>query len=400
MRVPLLAGIILGGATIVGHTVFSDVVTGDFQAYYYGAQAAFDGESLYFDRGYEGGYYIYPPVTLVYFALYSELPFLAGYGLHTLVSVVVATLVARATIDVIRRHTTLTTADAVLVWAFFLFSSCAIASLSLGQVNILILGLIVLGYLQLERGQSLRSGASFAVAATPKLFPTLLGVYLLANRNWRATAAAITTGVGGIVLGAALFGVGLTENFFLWLVRDQGIKTDGLSANTVPPADLFIVTLARPLANFFPTFGFWEYLLLSITILAVPLAYVYTGSYRYDRLVGLLATLVAMVVIIPPQLIYGLFIYFPLLVLYYAVEDTATRLLFGSSLILVNFTFVPEMLSNGLQALPIPTVAVTTLIDAVSVVLQFASVPLIGLVAALIGCVRHRYVVGGSVGDG
>jgi hypothetical protein len=308
MRVPLLAGIILGGATIVGHTVFSDVVTGDFQAYYYGAQAAFDGESLYFDRGYEGGYYIYPPVTLVYFALYSELPFLAGYGLHTLVSVVVATLVARATIDVIRRHTTLTTADAVLVWAFFLFSSCAIASLSLGQVNILILGLIVLGYLQLERGQSLRSGASFAVAATPKLFPTLLGVYLLANRNWRATAAAITTGVGGIVLGAALFGVGLTENFFLWLVRDQGIKTDGLSANTVPPADLFIVTLARPLANFFPTFGFWEYLLLSITILAVPLAYVYTGSYRYDRLVGLLATLVAMVVIIPPQLIYGLFI--------------------------------------------------------------------------------------------
>lgn len=393
VRAPLVASLGLGAAALVGHVFFSDVVAGDFEAYYYGTRAALDGEAVYLNEQYSGRYgdFIYPPVTLLYFAIYAPLPFEIAYGLQAVVSVVAAGYAAWATVRTIRNHRNLSRTDSVLVGLFFLFSACSLAALSLGQINVVLLALLVFGYRRLAGDDQRTAGASFAVAAIPKLFPGFIGLYLLSRRAWRAVASAIVVGAGGMVLGAVVFGFDLTRNYFVWLLTNRGIKTGALAAGTPPDEDLYVVTLARPLANLFPSLDFAGYFALSLLVLLPVLGYVYAGgSGVRDDLVAFLATLAAMVILVPPQLIYGVFIYFPLVVLYYLTHDRRRRAVFGAALVLVNVIFVPDQFATALSALSLPSPVVADAMGVVRPVLGFASVPLLGFLAALLGCVHHR----------
>ncbi|WP_254269479.1 glycosyltransferase family 87 protein [Halorussus aquaticus] len=377
----------------MGHVLFSDVVAGDFEAYYYGTKAALDGDALYLNEQYSSqhGEFIYPPVTLLYFAVYTLFPFTIAYGIQLVVSLVAASYAAWAAVQTIRTHRSLSRTDSVLIGLFFLFSACSLAALSLGQINLLLLALLVFGYRRLADNEQLAAGASFAVAAIPKLFPGLLGLYLLSRRAWRAALSAIAVGVGGMLVGALVFGYELTRNYFVWLVTNRGIKTGTLSASTPPSEDLYIVTLMRPLANVFPSLDVSGYFVLSLVLLLPVLGYVYAGvSGVRDDLVAFLATLVVMVILVPPQLIYGVFIYFPLVVLYYLTHDHRRRAIFGVSLVLINVIFVPEQFATALQALSLPSPFVADVIGVVRPLLGFASVPLLGFLAALLGCVVHR----------
>lgn len=59
------------------------------------------------------------------------------------------------------------------------------------NVSVILLGVIVAGSLDLERGRELRAGVWFGLATALKLFPALLLVYLAWRRQWRGLAVGV-----------------------------------------------------------------------------------------------------------------------------------------------------------------------------------------------------------------
>ena len=210
VRALLALGIGLGVWNLVTLPLFSPEQLGlASRVYTVAAEAALAGESFYqlAPEGLPGYYYIYPPAIMLAFLPFGLLgTYWAAFALQTLVSLAAGLALAGLLVGLVRRvGVDLDRLDAALVAGFCTVSTYTAPTLVNGQVN-LVLGLLVGGGLvAAERGRPDPAGFALGLAATVKLFPAVVGAYLLRRRHWRATAAAIGTGLGLLLVGLVEF---------------------------------------------------------------------------------------------------------------------------------------------------------------------------------------------------
>ncbi|USZ69885.1 DUF2029 domain-containing protein (plasmid) [Halorussus salilacus] len=386
-RVVLLAGILLGLAGV--WTTFArhpQLVGVDLKVYYVAAETALAGGDFYAASPEGHPYsYVYPPVTLPAFYPYALLGgWRAAFAVHTLLNVACALGVGVLLVRFVERHrgSSLPGVDRALVIGYVALSLHSVPSILYGETNFPLALALVAGFWWLEEtGEPTKAGVAFAVPAVVKLFPAAVGLWLLRRRSWRAVAAATATGVGAFAVGAAAFGVEthLTYVRTALLPRLSGEEfVGGLDASAQ------LVTLRRPISVLFPSLPESAYGLLAFALLAPVVAYCYRRvETPTQRLVGVFATLAAMVVGFPSLLVYFAFLFFPLIPLLYLLEPGTPRKLFAAGAFVANFAFTATTAGALVTATPIPDATLALLDPA----LTLATPPLYGTVLMLAGCV-------------
>lgn len=342
----------------------------NYRVYHVAAEAALAGEDFYAvsPSGFTDFYtFLYPPALVLPYLPLSMLSWPAGFALQTALTVVgglIATgLVVRA---IEARGRTLGWVDVGLIAWFLLASIHATPSLWYGNLNLLLAAGFVGGFFLLDAGGERRetaAGALFGLVALVKVFPALVGVYLLRVRAWRAVGGAIATGLGGLLLGAIAFGPGETRRFFLEVLLPRS-DTD-LFVGGYPPGETYYVTVQRPLSHLLWTV--WPEAptavlpALAAAVLAVPLAICYRDvTTRRGRLLAVAATCIATVVLFPSYRLYLVLLYFPLVVLLYSVTDRRALALLAAGALLASVAVRPDALVAAASGLPEPLATLGT----------------------------------------
>jgi len=395
IRAALLFGTLTGVLGIaIAASEFANSPQLDYHAYYFTGQAVLDGEPFVGTAIHEGTFltdkeYVYTPVTAPVFVMYGFFPeWQFGYVLNVALLFAVFFLVARLTIRYVERlGVELKRIDRWLLVTFCLFSGHTILGLYRGNVEPIMLLLITVGFLAVERGDQLRGGIAWAVAALFKLFPAVLGVWLLYRQAYRAAAAAIVTGVGMTGLGVLLFGVDAHLDFIDFILNERSRKA-AFEGGLDP--EFLTITLRRPLSQFLALSG--NQLLVASTALVAPfLALIYwQADSARDRTVAFFATLVALLVtLVPSTLNYVVYLFFPLLALLYLVEDRTTTRLFVAGLVLVSVPLYPQHIELLVEGLPLSAGATDAVVTAARSVLRYASVPLWGFFLFFVGSLHY-----------
>lgn len=174
----------------------------DVSAYWAAARALVAGEPLYSAAQLTGPYapqgqflYLYPPFLAVLFVPVALLSPAAYQPVAMLWALLGAVILAASVLAVSRveqvatdRRTTL-----LLLAAAFAFPP-VIGELVLGNVHLLLLGLLTIAWLAARRRDAVGdmiAGVAVGAAALIKIFPAFIVVWLAATGRWRAAAAAV-----------------------------------------------------------------------------------------------------------------------------------------------------------------------------------------------------------------
>jgi len=352
--------------------------------YVHAARTLIDGGDIYANRPPDrpGLPYLYPPIVTVLFVPHALLGSdLAAFALQTVLNLAAgaatAVVVARA---LARRGVAVTRADTALFAAFVTLSTYGAIQLVNGQVNLWLGLAFAVGFDRLDRDPRL-AGAAFALAALVKVFPAAVGVLLLRLRAWRAVAAAVVTGVGGLAAGLVL-GPGPTETY---LTRVLVERYRGESFQGLPSPTANVGGIQRQLA----TLGVDPPWLTPLALLLVGagLALVYRRvETPFDRQVAGLATVVAILLFFPLQPLYFPLLVFPLLVVLVRLPSGRPRLLL---LVGTLFSFVRlghEQVASAVAAAGLPGAVEAPLLTASLWLFTFVRPATVGLALVLIAC--------------
>ncbi|ADG97358.1 Protein of unknown function DUF2029 [Segniliparus rotundus DSM 44985] len=184
----------------------------DLVAYQNGADMGWHGQALYDKPATWAGlahqtalWFIYTPFSALLFLPISWVhPFLLAQIVWLAISVVVLALVLRRAVEAagLRGGGALAALSALLAVAAADLEPIR-ATLWYGQVNILLMGLVVLDLVRPE-GAKLR-GFGVGLAAGIKLTPLIFVPYLLITRQWRAAKTAVLVFAGTAVAGWLVF---------------------------------------------------------------------------------------------------------------------------------------------------------------------------------------------------
>ena len=424
-RIVLVAGILLGIAGI--WTTFArnaHLLGVDLKVYYVAARAALAGGDFYAASPAGHPYtYVYPPITIPAFYPFALLDsWRAAFAAYSLVNVASALGVAVLLVKFAERYraTPLPRIDRLLVGGFVLLSLHSVPSILYGETNFPLLLAIVAGFWWLdgaavsaapsseERGDGERgatrdrgsearraslpftrrtisretlAGVAFALPAAVKIFPAILGLWLLRRKAWRAVAAAVATGVGAFAVGVAWFGVE-THLTYVRVAVVPRLSNEEFVGGLDPAAQL--VTLRRPLSVLFPSLPPSAYGVLAFVLLAPAVIYCYRKiDTPTQRLVAVFATMTAMVVGFPSLLLYFAFMVFPMIPLLYVLESGPARTLFVAGAFVANFALTAATVETLVTETPIPDATLAVLGPAFAL----ATPPLYGTVLMLVGCV-------------
>ncbi|MCD2201989.1 glycosyltransferase family 87 protein [Halobacterium sp. KA-6] len=389
-RLVLLASVLAGVANTVLFPLRNpEQVALATDVYYYSARAALRGADFYAVNPIGQAGFRYPPAVVLAFVPHAALgdPVLA-YALQWLLNLAalggLAVLVIRA---VERAGVALTTLDRVLLATTVFLVGPVGVNLVMGQVNpLLALGLAG-GAVLLERDRDAAAGAAFGLVALVKLFPALVGVWLLRRRAWRAIAAATVTGVAGLAVGLLAFGPDASVTY---VTETLAGETAVASFAGGPDPTAPFVTIRRQLAVLAP--GLPSSWLLPVG--ALVLAPVFAGVNRVvadlrSRLVALQGTLLATLLLLPLEPFYVILVLFPLLPLLYALDDGWPRRLFlaGALLLLVPVTWASVTSVTAV----LPAGAASVVRDAATGLFSFVLPPTIGAWLVLAGCLLYQH---------
>ncbi len=321
----------------------------NFHVYYATAQRVLSGGPIYGvtpDPATSNFVYLYPPVTVPSFLPFTLVDWTTGYMLFTALSVLAGLV---STVLIVRYiesvGTPLGWVDVGLVFGLWTVSIHASATVFFGNINLLLGLAFALGFWALATDRDAAAGVAFALAALFKLFPALVGLWLLRDRHWVAAGSAILTGIGGVVAGAALFGVEPTRQFFTAVL--PGRTDSSLFVGGYPVGAEFYITVQRPLSHLVWTI--WPeapYALLPASTAAVCGA-VLAFFYRYretdrDRLIAMFATVVVLLVVIPSFRLYVPLLFLPFVALLYTWRGGPGRRLFVLGGVLFSVVARPE----------------------------------------------------------
>ncbi len=359
----------------------------DFRAYYYAAEAAISGEPFVgMETGLPAVTYVYPPIAVLLFVPQAAAGgWWLAFALQTALNVCLALALAGLTVRTIEsRRGRLPTVDRWLVAGFCLASAPVMAIFGQGQVDLLIALALAGAFLAVERDRQGVAGVALGGAALVKLFPAVLGLWLVWRRAWRALAAAVATGIGGLALGAALFGL---DAYHRYLGVLAGRSRIGEFAGTVSP-NFFAMSLYRPFSQLLPGVDPHLYALLALLVVAPTVALVVERDPSFaDRLTTYLVVLVATLLVSPASnALYVVYVYFPVLCLLYLERPRRDRLLLLAGTALIAFPVQPAQIGAVLAMSGLPVGLTTAIHSASRAALTVASLPLLGLLAVLAWC--------------
>jgi alpha-1,2-mannosyltransferase len=178
--------VLLASTCVVVRSLGSGLL--DFQVYRVGGEVWLSGGGLY-DAGFPGPYglpFTYPPFAAVLFGALAQPPWPVAALLWTAGGVALFTVACHAA----ARHRTLPRTGFGLAAACLLLEPVR-GTLDLGQVNLLLLGLVAADCL-LPRTPWPR-GLLIGLAAAVKLTPAVFVLFFLARRRWRPALTAVAT---------------------------------------------------------------------------------------------------------------------------------------------------------------------------------------------------------------
>jgi alpha-1,2-mannosyltransferase len=190
----------------------------DLSAYWLAARHLLGGEGIYSAAQLAGPYapqgqflYLYPPFLAVLVAPLAWLfpdsyaPAMAAWALVGAV-VAAAVVIGLGRLEGVARHPVRT---AFLLAGAFAFPPL-VAELVLGNVHVLLLGLLALAWWGVRAGSgrgAAVAGIAVGIASLIKLFPAVVLLWLLLTGRWRAVAWGIGAAVAGAALSVPITGI-------------------------------------------------------------------------------------------------------------------------------------------------------------------------------------------------
>ncbi len=178
----ILAILLFAGASIVSiwwllvltnHILFSD-----YKIYYDATLRLFEGKNPY--EPYRT--FIYHPFVLLMIKMFSLWGYRAGPFLWS-----GALIIVWAWVGFSFRRLLLTLGDipALYYWVLWFFFAPVVENIVIGQINIFVIAVLLLGFLLAEKGKSSLAGLCFALAIIFKLTPVMFLLYLVVVKQWR-----------------------------------------------------------------------------------------------------------------------------------------------------------------------------------------------------------------------
>ncbi len=163
----------------------------DFNVYYEGSTFLFRGLNPYVSSDPSSVNYVYPPFALLFFAPFTLLPVFAASSIWTILSLISffsSMMVAYKILSV-----------RIFSNQFLLLTSLAMLffpvkfTLGMGQINLFIFLLLLLGIYFLRQKKEIISGIFFGTSIALKFFPLLFLPYFLIKRQWQVFFSSLAT---------------------------------------------------------------------------------------------------------------------------------------------------------------------------------------------------------------
>ena len=237
----LLAVIVIGFRALQFLTLTNEIQWGyDFSAYWVGARQVLEGLSPYLPSQLAGPYspqqqflYLYPPplaalVTPLAFLIAGSYKAAAWVWTALAAAALVASVLAMYRSERLDRFALLAGRGRwLLVAAAFAFPP-VVGELVLGNVHLLLLGLLTLGWLGIQRGGGRGewiAGLAVGVAAVIKVFPAVILLWFLLTRRFRAAAGVVVGAMAVALVTLPLTGI------------EPWLQYPTVLANLGPPSD-------------------------------------------------------------------------------------------------------------------------------------------------------------------
>lgn len=330
--------------------------------------------------------FLYPPIALLVFLPHAIVgSSLAAFSIQTLLNIGAA--IGTAVVlyrGLARREVAVTRADLGILTAFMLLSSYSAIQFMNGQINLWLALAIALGFDAIDRERQTIAGVAFAVAALFKVFPAILGLWLLRLRAWKAVAAAIATGLGGLVLGAVLLGPELTMTYFtdVLIGRFEGSTYEGQ-----PTPEDNVDGMHRQLAVLWPAGQVYHTLIALVVLGPLVAISLRETSSPLQRDVAGLAVLIGILLFLPLQPLYFPLIVFPVCMLLYTLSPGYERWLLVGGTLLTFLHLDQESILLGLDLVPVPEALAAPLLSVTEVFFTLILPPTLGLWILLFACV-------------
>jgi hypothetical protein len=344
MRKWLIISIAIGVGSIFYKTVISPSPPTDFEVYYYSAKNAYSGDMFVgesaVDRMQSKRSYNYLPITVVLFypliIFSSEL----AYIILLFSQIVAGIFILIVVIRIIKyRGVEIHEIDSILVAGLIFLSMVASMNLRMGQINHMVLALLIIGYWSIvtERSQSL-AGFCFAVAALFKLWPAIFGIWLITQRAYRATIVALSVGVGGIIVSIGVFGIEIHRIYFNWLVNVR--SRTGAFAGGIPP-DRGLLTIRRAISAAVPSLDPSIMAIIAVVIIGPPVMYIIL-TRNNDPLNVFTGILVGFILVFPSIQHYMIYPLIPIIILGYTTSSNTYERWLGVSAVAVSWIGTPD----------------------------------------------------------
>lgn len=151
----------------------------DFSGYYYGSKYLLENSNPYFGGGSLFTSYVYPPIVLILFLPFTILTFQTAEIVWTILSLIflLSSLYLLSKIFELRFFSSLN----LFLMSLVFISFPSKFSLGMGQINMLVLMLLVISLWFLKQKREFASGVLLGVSLAIKLFPVLLPVYFIVD---------------------------------------------------------------------------------------------------------------------------------------------------------------------------------------------------------------------------
>lgn len=382
--------IVTGVFSALFFVLLSTHILGDFWTYYHAGERALAGTRFVGENtGMPTGPYVYLPITVLFYLPLALLPAPIAYAVLLGVNLIGAMIVA---VEVLRLcnhlEVELGRVDKGLIVGAIVLAPPLVGNLFNSQPNFWLLAALLIGYRLLEADNELVAGILIALPAIVKLWPALLGVWLLYRNAWKAVLSATATGVCAVVMSVLLFGAEQNRIYFEYILSERS-RTEIFAGGVAPTSG--VVTIRRPISVLFPSLDPDFMVVIGVVLLApiLGLYYYRASDSARQRLAAFEATIIVVLLIlpsIPPYYIFVLAFGIPLL---YS-ESLPHRHVVGLGLFLSVFV---ANASNIVTVLDFVPVVGSTAAAWTTTVLRYTSVSLVGcllLLASLYGVVKWR----------
>jgi hypothetical protein len=193
LRAPLdvlfLICCIVLSADVLGPEIFGNGKTKDYPLWFWAGQQVLHGGNLYPSDPKAYFEFIYPPLSAVLLAIpsyFGKIPLYIGLCLLNVGAWWISAQLSNQMTGSGRDPEPWLAVLPAIVTISFVFDM-----FDLGQPNLVLLALMLLGFWWLGQGRSWASGSMFALATAIKVFPVAVLPYLLWRRHWASAASMV-----------------------------------------------------------------------------------------------------------------------------------------------------------------------------------------------------------------